>query len=198
LKIDGLMDERLDGLSWRVFLGRIVVFFDLQLMVPTMNGTNVTYYVTVDLECIDDEPPEEPPGGGGGGGGSGVPVYNESRVPPDVPGQNGTPPAIPPRCDIVLFCEEWGECIDGYRYQKCEDYMNCTNTTVYRVEECPPAEPEEPIEAISKELIPVRVKQELPCIIPIILILTILLILILLYYRRRKEEEEKRRRGIPR
>lgn len=171
--------------------------FDFQLMVPTMNGTNVTYYVTVDLQCTEEEPPDEPPEpGGGGGGGSGVPYYNESRRPPE-PGQNGTPPGVEPRCDIVLFCEEWGECIDGYRYQKCEDYNDCTNTTVYRVEECPPAEPEEPIEAISKELIPVRVKQELPCIIPIVLILTILLILILLYYRRRREEEEKRRRGIP-
>ncbi len=172
--------------------------FDLQLMLPTMNGTNVTYYVFVDLECAEDEGPPQPPGGPtGGGGGSGIPYYNESRrpeVPPEVP---GIPPVKPPRCDIVLFCEEWGECIDGYRYQKCEDYNNCTNTTVYRVEDCPPAEPEEPIEAISKELIPVRVRQELPCIIPIVLILTILLILILLYYRRRKEEEEKSRRGIP-
>jgi hypothetical protein len=171
--------------------------FDFQLMVPTMNRTNVTYYVTIDLQCTGEEPPEppyKPPGGGGGGG---VPVYNESRKPPEVPGQNGTPPGVPPRCDIVLFCEEWGNCIDGYRYQKCTDYNECTNTTVYRVEECLPAAPEEPIEAISKELIPVRVKQELPCIIPIVLILTILLILLLLYYRRRKGEEEKGRRGIP-
>ncbi len=168
--------------------------FDLQLMVPTMNGTNVTYYVTRDLKCV------KPPQGSGGGGGSGVPYYNETYEPPlppvVPPGPNDTlPGGGPPQCEIILYCEEWGTCIDGFRYQKCEDSMNCSNTTVYRVEDCLKAEPETPIEEISKGIIPIRVRQELPCIVPILLILIILLILLLLYYRRREEEEG--RRGIP-
>ena len=53
--------------------------YDFQAMLPT-DGTNTTYYVTVDLTCVPVGP--RPSGGGGtGGGGSGVPIPQPPPMP---------------------------------------------------------------------------------------------------------------------
>ncbi len=163
--------------------------FDFQLMLPTMNATNTTYYVTVDLECSEPETPTEPPGGGGGGGGSGIPVYNRTEPEPEIP----TPPAVnDTSCVIELYCQEWGPCEDGYRYQKCIDLNNCSTIEVYRVEECAAPSPDEPEPIIPEDIIPIRVEPELPCW-PLALVILVILLLLIIYRRRR----DKKRKGIP-
>jgi len=165
--------------------------FDFQLMLPTMNATNTTYYVTVDLDCSDPTTPTQPPGGGGGG--SGIPVYNHTynRTEPD-PGPGPGPAANDTSCVIELYCHEWGPCEDGYRYQKCIDMNNCSTIEVYRVEECPEIIPDEPEPVIPDDIIPIRVEPEFPCW-PLALIILLILLLLIIYRRRR----DKKRKGIP-
>ncbi len=164
--------------------------FDFQLMLPTQNGTPVLYYLTLDYKC--EAPPPGKPKPPRGGGGSGIPVYNESRAPPS-PEEEG--PAVGPaenvtECDIYLYCEEWGECVDGYRYQKCYDPENCSDIVVYRVEECPPVPEEEEVPLLPEELVFIRVEPEFPCI-PLALLMA-LAILLLYYYSKKRKKRPKR------
>ncbi|MBD3210100.1 hypothetical protein GF318_01845 [Candidatus Micrarchaeota archaeon] len=163
--------------------------FDFQLMLPTNNGTPVMYYLTVDLECEEEEEEEEeeekPPQGGGG---TGEPYYNETRPPPEeIPPEVG-PPAEEP-CDIILYCGEWGPCIDGYRKQRCWDVNNCSDIEVFRMERCIPGElpPEEEVE---EEEIPLFVvTPELPCL-PLLLLVLLIIIVFYIYWRRKGKRGE--------
>jgi hypothetical protein len=160
--------------------------FDFQLILPTMNMTNTTYYVTVDLECAKPKKPS------GGGGGSGIPFYNRTQPEPPGPGpgpEPGGPASNDTSCIIELYCQEWGPCEDGYRYQACIDLNNCSAIEVYRVEECAKVVPGEPEPIIPEGPIPIRVDQEFPCWPLALIILTILLLLVI--YRRRRDKKRK-------
>jgi len=175
--------------------------FDFQLMLPTRDGTNTDYYVTVDLLCIS-LPPQ-------GGGGTHTPYYNVTLPPMyecysdadcdedeycDIPaGQPGGTcrPNPVPGCDIILYCGEWGPCQeDGYRYQPCTDLMNCSDITVYRVEKCAPLPPIIP-PIIPEEIPTIVITPECPCLPLLVLLLLILLMLYLI--KRRKDQKE----GLP-
>jgi hypothetical protein len=163
--------------------------YDFQLMLPTRNGTDVPYYLTVDLLCNPTNvTPPHPPGGGGGG--THTPYWNQT-------GGNVTPPIEPPQgngtnitqCEIVLYCDEWGSCADGYRYQACRDLTNCSNTEVFRVEKCgtlPSNETAPPPLEIIPQII---VKPEFPCCLPILVLLILLPIYVVL--KRLREQKEK-------
>jgi hypothetical protein len=163
--------------------------FDFQLMLPTMNGTPVDYYLTVDLSCNPppgtNGTPSQPPGGGGG---THTPYYNQTNI---------TPPTEPPegnatnitQCDIILYCSEWGPCTDGYRYQSCKDTMNCSNTEVFRVEKCigPPGnETKPPLIEIIPQII---IKPEFPCCLPMLFLLILLPIYVVLKRLRKQKEK---------
>ncbi len=158
--------------------------FDFQLMLPTKNATPVMYYATVDLECkVPPFKPRPPPTGGGG---TRTPYY---VTPPEVPPL--APPGPPPEivCDIVLYCDEWGPCIEGYRKQRCWDMENCSDIEVFRVEKCVPAEIPEIVEEIKEEIPIFAVQPEIPCL-PFLLLLLLIVVIAYMYLRR------KRKRGV--
>ncbi|MEW6721718.1 MAG: hypothetical protein AB1324_00490 [Candidatus Micrarchaeota archaeon] len=143
--------------------------FDFQLMLPTQNGTPVTYYVFVDRVCGP-----APPGGGGpsppqGGGGTQTPYWNitnETNVTPPPP-----PPPPPPNetCTSQVVCGAWGVCTDGYREQACIDTQNCTGRDIFNVEKCPPIEPFIPLPPKNETKPPEEIPAQEPplCLIPL-------------------------------
>jgi hypothetical protein len=151
--------------------------FDFQLMLPTNNGTPVTYYLTVDLKCKRRGEPR------GEGRGTRTPYWNitPEELPPAVgPVENIT------FCDIILYCDEWEPCVDGYRKQKCWDMTNCSDIEVFRVEKCVPAVLPPPKEE-EEEIIPIYVvEEEFPCLL--LLLLLLLLVLIYIYWKRKKRK----------
>ncbi len=189
----GYLQDQADNL---VFITGIVAdqagfngsLFDFQLMLPTRNGTDVDYYLTVDLLCnpTNGTPPHPPTGGGGG---THTPYWNQTG--------NITPPIEPPegngtnitQCDIILYCSEWGQCTDGYRYQSCKDMMNCSNTEVFRVEKCigPPGNETKP--PLIEEIPQIIIKPEFPCCLPMLFLLILLPIYIILKRLRKQKEK---------
>jgi hypothetical protein len=169
--------------------------FDFQLMLPTRNGTDVPYYLTVDLLCnttnATNVTPPHPPGGGGGG--THTPYWNQT-------GGNVTPPIEPPggngtnisQCEIILYCAEWGACADGYRYQACRDQTNCSNTEVFRVEKCLMPPGNETAQPTIEDIPQIIVKPEFPCCLPLLLLLILLPVYVVL--KRLREKKEKGRR----
>jgi len=157
-------------------------FFDFQLMLPTNNGSSVMYYLTVDMSPPTPPPPPPPPPHNPkepqGAGGTHTPYYNQTT--------NITPP-IPPfppnvtACDIVLYCDEWQPCLDGYRKQSCRDMANCSNIEVFRVEKCPTEPTNITIPITPEEIQRVIVEPEWPCLIAIILLLLLLVVIIYFY-----------------
>ena len=162
--------------------------YDFQLMLPTQNGTPVAYYLSVDLLCKEENvtPPEppEPPGPPQGGGGTHTPYYPGNITPPQPNITNATNIT---HCDIILYCEEWGPCIDGFREQPCRDLTNCSNTEVFRVERCPMPGNQTiiPIEEIPIIII----SPEYPCCLPLIILLLLIPVYALERLRRRKREK---------
>ena len=159
--------------------------FDFQAMLPT-NGSNTTYYVTVDLSCAPVGP--RPSGGGGtGGGGSGVPIPQPPPKNITEPEEEPEGPEEIPECIQDIVCGAWGPCDEeGYRYQSCEDLNSCTEIEIYHVEKCPEEPyipPQQPTEPEPPEVEP----EEFPCL-PVLVLLVVLLILIVLYRRRRKKK----------
>ncbi|MFN7991408.1 MAG: hypothetical protein U0R44_04600 [Candidatus Micrarchaeia archaeon] len=118
--------------------------FDFQLMLPTRNGTNTSYYLTVDFAC--NAPPTS--GGSGGGGGSGIPInmsVPETEAippqPPPLPPPRQPPSAIPPAnitCTPDIVCGEWGPCLDNSSIQRCEDRNKCSGRELFNVRKCEP------------------------------------------------------------
>lgn len=162
--------------------------FDYQMILPT-NGSNITYYSSIDLTCIAPTRPPTSQGGGGGGGGSGIPIAQPPTEKPIVQPEEPIQPEQKPECQIELFCGEWGECdSEGYRYQSCTDLNECSSIEVFRVEKCPEIPQEKPKEIIPEEVIPVQVKEDIPCL-PILLLIA-LLVLIAWYLRRKKERKK--------
>lgn len=156
--------------------------FDFQFMLPT-NGSNTSYYLTVDLAC--NPPPTEPPGGGEGGGGTHTPYYNVSNV--TVP----QPPNITNvTCEIVLYCGEWGPCLDGYRQQSCKDLSNCSTIEVFRIEKCgvTPTNVTPPI--VPEEIVTIIVQPEFQCWILLLILIPIIAYVI---YRKWKSEAKAKK-----
>ncbi|MBN1170140.1 hypothetical protein JXA56_03885 [Candidatus Micrarchaeota archaeon] len=159
--------------------------FDFQAMLPT-NGSNTSYYVTVDLSCAPVGP--RPSGGGGpGGGGVGTPI---SQPPPQNITEPEEPkPEKPEICIPEIVCGAWGPCDeDGYRYQSCEDLHGCSEIEIFHVEKCPEEPPAPGPEELEEPLMPRPQEEELPCL-SAGLLLIIILILIVLYKRRKKKNE---------
>ncbi len=163
--------------------------YDYQVILPT-NGSNITYYVSVDLTCLppQEEPRERPRSTGGGG--SGIPIPQpETEEPVPVPPGNET---IPPECVIDLICGDWGTCdSDGFMYQTCTDLNNCTSIDVINVEKCQPPEivenETEVVVPIEPEK-PVLKQDEPPCLLAVVILAFV--IAILWYYRKKRREKK--------
>jgi len=155
--------------------------FDFQLMLPTNNGSTVTYYVTADLLCLSENatPPSNPPGGGGG---THTPYYPGNATAPVEPPH---PPENASQCDIILFCDEWGPCEGGFRQQACRDLSNCSNTEVYRVERCPLPPGNETIIPPVEEIPLIIIKPEFPCCLPLLILLLLIPVFAIERLRRR-------------
>jgi hypothetical protein len=168
--------------------------FDFQLMLPTRNGTATPYYITIDLQC--KPPPTErfPPREGGG---TGVPFYPEGAPPEKPPAPEG--PTNITECIPVLYCGEWGQCTDGYRYKPCKDLTNCSDIQVFKVGKCIPV-PSNVTAPLPAVVVPVFVEKEFPCLALLFILLLLMLLLYLIRKRRHLMKKGKspwtRRRGL--
>jgi hypothetical protein len=175
----------LDGVTFPMAVCGIPYILDLGSGEHTLTlyATDSTNQTSSDSVTFTIGGAVSPPSGGGGG--THVPYYNVTH-PPTPPG-NATNIT---QCDIILYCGEWGECIDGTRTQICRDTGNCSDIAVTRTESClmPPGGPIGP--DLPKEIIRILVSPEpFPCW-PLFVLLLLIIIFFVLYRRRSDQEDD--------
>ena len=158
-------------------------YFDCPLDMTCKDGECAELECSSDADCDEDEECQY-----------GLCIETEEKEP-----EEGRPEEIPevPECVQELVCGEWGSCIDGYRYQSCQDLNECTTEEVILVEECeveqpeeeePEGEPEEEEEMPEGGLVVVLSMIDDNCLLVLLVILAILLFLL---WKRRKKKNKK-------